>query len=398
MRVRTLILSLLLLWLAATAACSRAEPAPSGGEAPPTPGVQAPAPMPAPPAPTPPEPLGAWELPPVPAFTPAARVLILHNAHTAWSRKTCAGDPMENLKEYLTAERNRKGPLPPAPLWVGPDSLAPRELAADLAAPPVSPLPWARFLKSQGVTWLALGRDDRRLGREALEKLARETGLRFVTDVWTGGPFVPCVTETVGPLKLAVCVLSSDTRDAPAAWTRLRAATAAADLRVVFTSGDPLWQKGLATWPEPPDVFVTGGIAHHPHGRLLAPDRIAVASGAELRHLGELALAPGQTPGRRPLLVSELATLEAERERLQLGFDNIARVLTRPDLPSPQRDVYDRRVRLLREEWDRLATRAGAFTTAVAAHDGPRVSFSLRQFATCVRPPAPAVLLDNGTK
>lgn len=387
MRVRTLILPL--LWLAASAACSRGEPASS--DAPPA--VQAPAPQAppatAPPAPTPPEPLRAWELPPVPAFTPAARVLILHNAHTAWSRKTCAGDPMENLKEYLTAELNRKGPLPPAPLWVGPDSLAPRELAADLAAPPVSPLQWARFLKSLGVTWLALGRDDRRLGREALEKLARETGLRYVTDVWTGGPFVPCVTETVGPLKLAVCVLSSDTRDAPATWTRLRAATAAADLRVVFTSGDPLWQKGLATWPEPPDVFVTGGIAHHPHGRLLAPDRIAVASGAELRHLGELALAPGQTPGRHPLLVSELANLEAERERLQLGFDNLARVLTRPDLPSPQREVYDRRVRLLREEWDRLATRASAFADAAATHDGPRVSFSLRQFATCVRPPEP---------
>jgi hypothetical protein len=380
-----------LLLITAAAACGGPEPAPSASDTPGLAPTPTPVPRPAAPqAPPPPEPLRAWELPPVPAFTPAARVLILHNAHTAWSRKTCAGDPMDALKELLAAEKNRPGPVPPAPFWVGPDSLAPRELAVDPAAPPVSPTDWARFLKSQGVTWLALGRDDRRLGREALEKLARETGLRFVTDVWTGGPFVPCVTETVGALKLAICVLSQDTRDAPAAWARLRATLAAADLRVVFTSGDPLWQKGLATWPAPPDVFVTGGIAHHPHGRLLAPDRIAVAAGADLRHVGELALAPGKTPGTRPLLISELANLEAERERLQLGFNNIARVLARADLPAPQRDVYDRRVRLLRGEWERLATRAGAFTSAAAAHDGPRVSFSLRPLAGCARPAQPA--------
>lgn len=375
-------LTLLLLSLPVVSACDRHTPADAPAPAP-APPVAAPvAPSPHPPvAPPPVDPLRAWELPAAPAFTPAARVWLIHNAHTAWNRKTCAGDPVENLKTALATEKARPAPPPPARLWVGPDSLAPRELAQDLQAPPVSPLEWVRALRGMGVTWMTLGRDDRRLGREAVEKLARATGMRFVTDVWEGPAFVPCVTEPLGPWKVAVCALSSDTPELAAAWTRVLAAAGAADLRVLFASGDPAWQKGLAALPEPPDLIVTGGIASTPHGRLLAPGLVSVAAGPDLRHVGELDLAPGNTPGARPLLITERDNLAEEQERLRLGFDNVARVLARPGLSSSQRGVYERRLGLVRQDWERLATRAEAF--AAAAPAGPRVSFSLRPLGAC---------------
>ncbi|PKN22354.1 MAG: hypothetical protein CVU65_15240, partial [Deltaproteobacteria bacterium HGW-Deltaproteobacteria-22] len=330
-----------------------------------------------PPAPPPVEPLRAWEMPAPPAFTPTARILLVHNTHTAWNQNSCAGPVLDGLRAFFAAERKPDDPgKPHAPFWVGPDSLAPRELAADLRGAPVSPLTWVRFLREQGVPWMVLGRLDRKLGRETIEQLARDTGMRFVTDIWEGPAFSSCVTESVASMKIAVCVLSSDSLDAAATWTRLRATEPVADFRVLFTSGDPSWQKSLATLPDPPDVFIVGGIVHYPHGRMLTPDRIALASGADLRSIGELSLSPGRTPGARPFLVSEHLNLAAERTRLQESFGNVARILAGPGLAARQRGVYERRLSMIRADWVRLATRAQSWSAQATAPVGPLVSFS----------------------
>ena len=357
---------------------------------------------PAPPAP-PVAPLRAWALPVPPVFTPTARLRFVHNAHTAWNQTSCSGPVLEQLRAFLEAEPNTDRPTPTGavpgtavPFWVGPDSLAPRELAADLRGAPVSPLPWVRFLRERGVKWMVLGRTDRQLGRESIEQLARDTGMRFVTDVWEGPAFSGCVTESVTSLKIAVCALSSDSPDAAATWSRLRATVSVADLRVLFTSGDPAWQKALATLPDPPDVFILGGIVHYPNGRMLTPERIAVASGADLRHIGELVFSPGKTPGARPFLVSDHLNLAEERARLQEGFDNVSRILGQADLASRQRAIYERRVTMIRADWERTAARADAYRAQAAAHDGPRVSFSLLSPSSCAKPPGGAAAEPEG--
>ncbi len=337
-------------------------------------------------------PLTTWDLPEPPAFSPDGTIHFIHNAHDSWNRKTCAGAGLDNLKNYLAHSIDGQ------PFWVGPDSLAPRHLDPDLRSEPPDPKEWVAYLRSAKVRWMAIGRDDLQLGQTAVEQFHRDTGMRFLSDIWSGSAFDACVVETIARRRIGVCVITSKNPDANAYWTRVRTQIEGADLSIVFLSGDPAWQKTVVNLPHPPDLFIMGGIQSFAHGRILENGAIAVASGAELHQAGELRFkvssgpAPGISAGprlsadpaaSRYLLVSEHGNLLTERRRLEFGFDNLSRALSRPNLKHASYQAYSHRLHLIRGEWERLATRAAAWNTALSSHAGNALHFQSHTLPAC---------------